>query len=57
MHIVKWYTLKSNPGKFQFTILAANTEIMKINLFLDGNKIENSQELELLLLSFIIINA
>ena len=38
-------------------ILAANTEIMKINLFLDGNKIENSQELELLLLSFIIINA
>ena len=49
-YILKWFkvnSLKQNPGKFQFLILGTNTDI-KINLFLDGNKIEKSQEVFLL---------
>ena len=49
-YILKWFklnSLKQNPGKFQFMILGTNTDI-KINLFLDGNKIEKSQEVFLL---------
>ena len=49
-HILKWLkvnSLKPNPGKFQFMILGTNTGI-KVNLFLDGNKIEKSQEVVLL---------
>ena len=41
-HVLKWFkvnSLKPNPGKFQFMILGTNTDI-KVNLFLDGNKIE-----------------
>ena len=34
---------KTEPGKFQFMILGTNTNI-KINLFLDGNEIEKSQD-------------
>ena len=48
-HILKWFKanlLKPNPGKFQFMILGINTDI-KVNLFLDGNKIEKSQEVAL----------
>ena len=47
-HILKWFkinSLKPNPGKFQFMIqhdLGTNTDI-KVNLFLDGNKIEKFQ--------------
>ena len=36
-------SLKSNPGKFQFMILRANTG-SKVKLSLDGNKVEKSQE-------------
>ena len=36
-------SLKSNPGKFQFMILRANTG-NKVKLSLDGNKVEKSQE-------------
>ena len=49
-HILIWFkvnSLKRNPGKFQFMILGANANIM-VNLFLDGNKVENSQEVVLL---------
>ena len=49
-HIINWFkvdSLKSNPGKFQFMILGTNTDI-KVNLFLDGNKIQQSQEVVLL---------
>ena len=49
-HILKWFkvnSLKPNPGKFQFMILGTNTDI-KVNLFLDGNKTEKSQEFVLL---------
>ena len=49
-HILKWFkvsSLKPNPGKFQFMILRRNTDI-KVNLFLDGNKIEKTQEVVLL---------
>ena len=48
-HILKWFkvnSLKPNPGKFQFMILGTNTDI-KVNLFLDGNKIEKPQEVVL----------
>ena len=48
--ILKWFkvnSLKPNLGKFQFMILATNNDI-KVNLFLDGNKIEKSQEVVLL---------
>ena len=44
-HVLKWFKVNSskpNPGKFQFIISGANTDI-KVNLFLDGNKIEKSQ--------------
>ena len=44
-NILKWFkvnSLKSNPGIFQFLILGTK------NLFLDGNKIEKSQEAVLL---------
>ena len=43
-HVLKWFKVNSskpNPGKFQFMISGANTDI-KVNLFLDGNKIEKS---------------
>ena len=49
MQILKWFnvnSLKPNPGKFQFMILGTNTDI-KVNLFLDGNKIEKPQEVVL----------
>ena len=49
-HILKWFkvnSLKPNPGKFRFMILETNTDI-NVNLFLDGNKIENSQDVALL---------
>ena len=49
-HILKRFkvnSVKPNPSKFQFMILGTNTEI-NVNLFLDGNKIEKSQELQLL---------
>ena len=39
---LKWFkvnSLKPNPAKFQLMILGTNTDI-KVNLFLDGNKIE-----------------
>ena len=41
--IVKINSLELNPGKFQFIILGTNTD-----LFLDGNKIEKSQEVAVL---------
>ena len=44
-HILKWFkinSLKPNPGKFQFMTLGTNTDI-KVNLFLDGNKIGKFQ--------------
>ena len=41
--IVKVNSLELNPGKFQFIILGTNTD-----LFLDGNKIEKSQEFAVL---------
>ena len=41
--IVKVNSLELNPGKFQFIILGTNTD-----LFLDGNKIEKSQEVAVL---------
>ena len=40
-------TIKTNPGKFQFMILGTNMDI-KVNLFLDGNKIEIFQKVVLL---------
>ena len=49
-HILKWLkvnSLEPNPGKFQFIILGTNTDI-KVNLFLDENKIQKSQEVVLL---------
>ena len=49
-HILKLFkvnSLKPNPGKFHCMILGTNTDI-KVNLFLDGNKIEKSQERVLL---------
>ena len=49
-YILNWFrlnSLKLNPGKFQLMILATNANI-KINLFLDGNKNEKSQEVVLL---------
>ena len=49
-HILKWFkvnSLKPNPGKFQFMILGINTDI-KVNLFLEGNKIVKSHEIVLL---------
>ena len=49
-HILKLFkvnSLKPNPGKFQCMILGTNTDV-KVNLFLDGNKIEKSQERVLL---------
>ena len=49
-HILKWFKVNSltpNPGKFQFMISGANTDI-NVNLFLDVNKIEKSQDVVLL---------
>ena len=49
-HILKWFKVDSltpNPGKFQFMISGANTDI-NVNLFLDGNKIEKFQVVVLL---------
>ena len=49
-HILKLFkvnSLKPNLGKFQCMILGTNTDV-KANLFLDGNKIEKSQEQVLL---------
>ena len=49
-YILKWFKVNSlnpNPGKFRFTILGANTDV-KVNLFLDGNKLEKSQKVVLL---------
>ena len=48
--ILKWFkvnSLKPNLGKFQFMILATNNDI-KVNLFLDENKIENLKRLSYL---------
>ena len=49
-HILKLFqvnSLKPNAGKFQFMILGTNTSI-KVNLFLDGNRIEKFKEVALL---------
>ena len=49
-HTLKWFkvnSLKPNPSKFEFMILETNTDI-KVNLFLDGNKIVKSHEVVLL---------
>ena len=49
-HILKWFKVDSltpNPGKFQFMISGAITDI-NVNLFLDGNKIEKFQDVVLL---------
>ena len=49
-HILKWVKvnlLKPNYGKFQFMLLRTNTDV-KINLFLDEDKIEKSSEFVLL---------
>ena len=49
-HILKWLKVNSltpNPGKFQFMLSGANTDI-NVNLFLDGNKIEKCQDVVLL---------
>ena len=47
-HILfKVNSLKPNPGTFQFMILGTNTDI-KVNQFLDGNKIKKSQEVDVL---------
>ena len=48
-HILKLFkvnSLKPNPGKFYCMILGTNT--INVNLFLDGNRIEKSQEWVLL---------
>ena len=47
LKLFKVNSLKPSPGKFQCMILGTNTDI-KVNLFLDGNKIEKSQERVLL---------
>ena len=39
--MVQGKLIKLNPRKFQFMILGTNTDI-KVNLSLDGNKIEKS---------------
>ena len=49
-HILKLFkvnSLKPSPGKFQCMILGTNTDI-KVNIFLEGNKIGKSQEWVLL---------
>ena len=38
--------IKTKPGKFQFKILGTNTNV-KVNLFLDRNKVEKSQKVVL----------
>ena len=47
LKLFKVNSLKPSPGKFLCMILGTNTDI-KVNLFLDGNKIEKSQERVLL---------
>ena len=50
IYVSKWFKVKSfkpNAGKLQFMILGTNTDI-KVNLFLDGNKIEKFQKIVLL---------
>ena len=49
-------TISPCPDKFWFMILGTNTDI-KVNLFLDGNKIEKSQEVVLLGIKRIFENA
>ena len=49
-YILTWFKVNSfepNPGKFRFIILGTDIDI-KVNLFLDGNKTEKSQEVVLL---------
>ena len=49
-YILKWFnvnSLKSNPCKFQFMILETNFGL-RVNQFLDRNRIEKSQEVVLL---------
>ena len=38
--------IKTKPGKFQFKILGTNTNV-KVDLFLDRNKMEKSQKVVL----------
>ena len=47
LKLLKVNSLKPNPGKFHCMILGTNTDI-KVNLFLDGNKIKKFQERVLL---------
>ena len=49
-------TISPYLDKFWFMILGTNTDI-KVNLFLDGNKIEKSQEVVLLGIKRIFENA
>ena len=49
-HTLKWLkvnSFKPNRGKFQFIMLGKSSDI-KVDLFLDGNKIEKFQEVVLL---------
>ena len=49
-YILKWFnvnSLKSNPSKFQFMILETHFDL-RVNQFLDRNRIEKSQEVVLL---------
>ena len=45
--MVQGKLIKAKFGIFQLMVLGINTDI-KVNLFLDGNKIEKSQEVILL---------
>ena len=45
--MIRGKLINSNPGKFQFMILGTKSDI-KVKPFLDGNKIEKSQEFVLL---------
>ena len=45
--MVQGKLIKAKLGIFQLMVLGINTDI-KVNLFLDGNKIEKSQEVILL---------
>ena len=47
LKLFKVNSLKPNPGKFHCMILGTNTDI-KVNFFLDGNKIGKSQKRVLL---------
>ena len=49
-YILTWFkvnSFKPNPGKFRFITLGTDI-VIKVNLFLDGNKTEKSQEVVLL---------